>query len=1212
MNSPKVSVIIPVYNTEKYLRQCLDSVANQTLKDIEIICINDGSTDNSLQILNEYANRDSRFIILQQKNAGSAIARNSALRIVRGKYFAFMDADDFYPTNEVLQSLYNTSENEGALVCGGSLSLCNAKGKSIKNNFQESCFIKNQLMDFKDYQYDYYYQRFIYNSSLLKNNDLYFPDLIRYQDPPWVIKCMAHAEKFYAIKNITYCYRAGHKPYTSELNFIQAVAIAKGLKLSLELTKKYNYETLHSKIVERINNNSFTTLFKNKVRENSNIEYILKDTLSSLKQDTKFFFNDFWIAYTNYPKVSVIIPVYNTEKYLRQCLDSVVNQTLKDIEIICVNDGSTDKSLTILRDYASKDSRIVVIDSINEGAGASRNKGIRISHGKYVGFVDSDDWLDLNYYGNLYSVAEEQNADLVRTSYFYERFNVQEKEKFLSGLFERKKLKKESLSLNVNEHTVVIWNAIYKQNYIIKNDIYFNNSRSQNDIFWTARATYFSKKTIGTDNTYYHYRCNQNIDGQLSLTTKFNLIQRVDSLIHSNKITLDFINSVEYKSKEDYIIAYKRCLWRYDDQFWKYLKFDEFTKDMKKRLFGEFTSAFNRFKCKKSCQNESYYKFIKNNDFEGYVKSLNQKNKIIISLTSYPPRINVVHKAILTLLEQTKKADKIILWLANEDFPNKEKDLPRELTELTTRGLTISWCKDIKSYKKLIPTVREYPEYAIVTADDDVYYHKDWLEKLYIAYIKQPNAVHCYRARIITFKYGKISPYLQWNFYLVGSHKPNPSFRNFPTGCGGILYPPHVFYKDLLREDLFLKLLPSTDDIWFWAMCVLNNIKINSVKKNTAYVKNVENTQKSSLWSINKNNINDENLQKIFHLYPKLYKKIRKYTIPYREYAQWVFCIYNENIHKVFKIFGLKIKLRKERLLKFRKNITMFLENILCIKNNGVYKIIGIFGIKIKIKRKHKELLLKLTEQEKSIKNLKDEIKNIVFSQTQDFKKELINICKNNEHLNYTQLESLFWLSKRLKIKNSLPPMRNWAMSPDVLLKLHEYITNAKPKIILEFGSGVSTIVICDALSQNNSGHLISIEHLEKFIKETVEVIKNENLSSFLDLRLAQLKIWVGEHLCNEKPVFWYDEKVIDTSDLKDIDLLIIDGPPGNTNPYARYPTLQILYKKLSNKAQVWLDDSKRKDEDIIVQTWVEKYKLIPNFFNLEKGLVVLEKLRRA
>ena len=986
--APKISVIIPVYNTEKYLRQCLDSVVNQTLKDIEIICINDGSTDNSLEILNEYANRDSRFVILQQENAGASFARNSGLRNVRAKYFAFMDADDFYPANEVLQSLYNTCENEGTLVCGGSLSFCDAKGNSIKNNFQESYFIKNQLINFIDYQYDYYYHRFIYNFSLLKNNNLYFPDFIRYQDPPWFIKYMAYAEKFYAIKDIVYCYRTGHKPYTSELNFIQAVAIAKGLKVSFELTKKYAYETLTAKIVERINNNSFTALFKNKVQENSDIEYVLKDTLSSLKQDTKFFFNDFWIAYTKYPKVSVIIPVYNTEKYLRQCLNSVVNQTLKDIEIICINDGSTDNSLQVLNEYASKDSRIIVINQNNSGLGAARNSGLKVAKGHYIGFVDSDDWIDLNYYETLYNEGIKNNAILVRTSYFHEYKNHQEKEKVLSGLFERKKLKKESPCLNVNEHTVVVWNAIYRRKYLFENNIenFDTSYRHYEDVYWTARATYFSKKTIMEDSVYYHYRSNKTGLGTISVVS---LPPTINSLIQCNKNTTEFINSVEYNSQQDYITAYKRCLWRYDDHFRKYLKFDEFKKDMQKRLFGEFTSAFNRFKCKENCQKESYYKFIKNNDFEGYIKSLNQKNKIIISLTSYPARINVVHKAILALLEQTKKADKLILWLANEDFPNKEKDLPRELTELTKRGLTISWCKDIKSYKKLIPTLKEYPEYAIVSADDDIYYPKDWLEKLYMEYIKQPNMVHCHRAHVITFKYGNILPYLEWNFCQEGA-KTKPSFRNFPTSGGGVLYPPYVFYRDILREDLFLKLLTSTDDIWLWAMCVLNNIKINVVKNNIKFIKNIENTQGTSLWSINKNNINDENLQKIFYQYPQLYKKIRKYTIPYKEYAQWVFCVYNENTHKVFKILGFKIKLRKERLLKFRKNITSFLENILCIKNDGIYKVIGIFRIKVKIKRKHKELLAKLKEQEKNIKNLKDEIKNTVLSQTQDLKKELI------------------------------------------------------------------------------------------------------------------------------------------------------------------------------------------------------------------------------
>ncbi|MDR1943047.1 MAG: class I SAM-dependent methyltransferase [Endomicrobium sp.] len=675
------------------------------------------------------------------------------------------------------------------------------------------------------------------------------------------------------------------------------------------------------------------------------------------------------------------------------------------------------------------------------------------------------------------------------------------------------------------------------------------------------------------------------------------------------------------------------------------LKFDEFTKGMQKRLFDEFTSAFDMFKYKESCQKESYYKFIKNNDFENYVKSLNQKNKIIISLTSYPARINVVHKAILTLLKQTKKADKVILWLATEDFPNKEKDLPIELTELIKRGLTISWCKDMKSYNKLIPSLKEYPDHVILTVDDDVYYPKDLLENLYTAYLNKPNMVHCHRAHRITFRYGKILPYMKWNFCLQGG-KVQPSFCNFITGVGGVLYPPGIFYKDILREDLISKLSVDFvgDDIWFWAMCVLNSVKINVIDNNLRFPKNIEASQEKSLWQTSRLGRNDLYLQNLFHYYPQLYKKIKKYTIPYKEYAQWFFCTYNENTHKVFKIFGLKVKLRKERLLKFRKNITSFLENIFCIKNDGIYKVIGIFRIKIKIKRKHKELLAKLKEQEKSIKNLKDEIKNIVLSQTQDFKKELINktdsvkkqfsdtllthkdeiknivlsqtqdfkkelinICKNNEHLNYTQLESLFWLSKRLKIKNSLPPMRNWAMSPDVLLKLHEYITNAKPKTVLEFGSGVSTIVICDALSQNNSGRLISVEHLEKFMEETMEVIKNENLSSFLDLRLAQLKIWTGEHLCSDRTnLLWYDEQMINT--IGNIDLLIVDGPPGKTNPFARYPSLPATYNILSNNAQIWLDDFERKDENIIAQTWTDKYNLKTKYFNFEKGLAILEK----
>ena len=100
-------------------------------------------------------------------------------------------------------------------------------------------------------------------------------------------------------------------------------------------------------------------------------------------------------------KISIIVPVYNVEKYLPECLESLIHQTLKDIEIICINDGSTDNSLSILKDYAKKDSRIRIINKENWGISAARNSGINTAMGDFLSFIDSDDWIDLDFFENL-------------------------------------------------------------------------------------------------------------------------------------------------------------------------------------------------------------------------------------------------------------------------------------------------------------------------------------------------------------------------------------------------------------------------------------------------------------------------------------------------------------------------------------------------------------------------------------------------------------------------------------------------------------------------------------------------------------------------------------------------------------------------------------------------------------------------------------------
>ena len=222
-------------------------------------------------------------------------------------------------------------------------------------------------------------------------------------------------------------------------------------------------------------------------------------------------------------------------------------------------------------------------------------------------------------------------------------------------------------------------------------------------------------------------------------------------------------------------------------------------------------------------------------------------NNIIISLTSYPARIKLVHTVINSLLNQSIKPYKIILWLSKPEFPNGNIDLPKNLLNLIDKGLTIEYYeKDIKSYKKLIPTLKKYPNNIIVTADDDNIYRKDWLEKLYKTYLKYPKDIAAHR--VTKFIYKKKA------FKIIpgGKHYyKKPSFLNKLTGVGGVLYFPNCFYKDILNEELFMKLAPTNDDIWFWFQAVLKGTRIRVVEKPNIKLNFVPKSQKVGLNKIN-------------------------------------------------------------------------------------------------------------------------------------------------------------------------------------------------------------------------------------------------------------------------------------------------------------------------------------------------------------------------
>lgn len=240
---------------------------------------------------------------------------------------------------------------------------------------------------------------------------------------------------------------------------------------------------------------------------------------------------------------------------------------------------------------------------------------------------------------------------------------------------------------------------------------------------------------------------------------------------------------------------------------------------------------------------------------ENYLGITSQKRdtEIIVSLTTYPARISYIDSVIKTLLTQTVKPDRIILWLAEEQFPNKEQDLPGDLTSLCKYGLTISWCNDIQSYKKLIPSIKTYPSAVIITADDDMYYHPRMVERLYKEYLKNPELIHCHRVSKFYMQNGEFKTVA--GGYDIYSH---PSYLHKLTGCSGTCYPPHSLYPDICREDLFMRLAPTNDDIWFWLMALLNGRRCNVVKHSCTALYFVEGSQTQAL-----NHINDQG-EKLF------------------------------------------------------------------------------------------------------------------------------------------------------------------------------------------------------------------------------------------------------------------------------------------------------------------------------------------------------------
>lgn len=251
---PEVSVIIPVYNMETYVGECLDSVLRQTLTDLEVIIINDGSTDGSLKIIQEYQKKDHRIIVIDKENAGVGAARNDGIRAATGEFLAFMDPDDMYASDDALLHCYQAAKKENVSVAGGRTVFLYQDGsrkEEVMKQIGNITFSAKGLTEYKDYQCDYGYVCYLYKRELLIDNQIFFPLYRRFQDPPFFVRAMIAANRFYALDEPVYLYR--QLPGAAKLTAEKTLDFLEGIMDNLRVSKERDLAQLHYITAERLN-----------------------------------------------------------------------------------------------------------------------------------------------------------------------------------------------------------------------------------------------------------------------------------------------------------------------------------------------------------------------------------------------------------------------------------------------------------------------------------------------------------------------------------------------------------------------------------------------------------------------------------------------------------------------------------------------------------------------------------------------------------------------------------------------------------------------------------------------------------------------------------------------------------------------------------------------------------------------------------------------
>jgi len=578
----KVSLILPVYNGERYLARCLDTILAQSLIDFEVICINDVTPDNSQDIIDQYVAKDPRVkSIIHKVNKGHGPARNTGIKASLGKFIFHIDPDDTIPANS-LEILYKIAEEHGSDLVRGCYERVE-DGKKVKvlgKIYPKAAYNTNIFRDKNLQRIPSGHWLGLYRSTIFKQ--VFYPEDVKFAyDMVFLAKAYIAAEKISAVPDIVYFYH--ENPYSVMNSKVSWKKIYGDM-----IWRKKVYEIMCK---AGLNEPAYTRFI-------ASGEYVIdtfwKPMISSFEFDEiKEFFKFYRELHTelgieepwdentsefvkkirseiinggdekavvllggtvpsgvnaNRPKISVIIPIYNTEKYLRECIDSVCNQDLKEIEIICVNDCSPDNCLEIINEYIEKDKRVKLVNhEVNKGLTAARNSGVEAATGEYLRHLDSDDYIPSDALSALYEIAHRNDSDIVRAG----------GRTFIKGVIQDRKKHHMPFSRNVDNTTFLecqyLWAFsgcpffLFKREFVEKHSLKFPvGVFHHEDYIYLSQALPLAKRISLLYKDCYFYRI---------LPRKFSIKGAIEQV---NSIKRIKANLAAFPIQRDYFLNYMR------------------------------------------------------------------------------------------------------------------------------------------------------------------------------------------------------------------------------------------------------------------------------------------------------------------------------------------------------------------------------------------------------------------------------------------------------------------------------------------------------------------------------------------------------------------------------------------------------------------------------------------------------------------------------